>query len=158
QRKAERLDAYVDDRRWFKAETTEDPIVAIEPGTADVYDITVETAHAYVANGFVNHNSFWHERIMTNLDLTPEEHLEFRRMHASVLSPGSRMSLNPYYVGYNILRDIEKRWNGEEDPDYPEENWMGDKLTRPSGEGMKKIFEVRRDENDIGLLRKYLNR
>ena len=64
--------------------------------------------------------SFWHERIMTDLPLTPEEHLEFRKLHASVLSPGSKMSINPYYVGYTILRDIEKRWNGEMDPDHDE--------------------------------------
>lgn len=100
--------------------------------------------------------SFFHERIMTNLDLTPEEHLEFRRLHSSVLSPGSRMSINPYYVGYNIFRDIERRWNGEEDPDFPEENWRGEKAERPVGEGMKKIFEVRRDEADVTFLRKYL--
>ena len=100
--------------------------------------------------------SFWHERILTDLDLTPEEHLEFRKLHASVLSPGSRMSINPYYVGYNILRDIERRWNGEEDRDYPEEDWGGNKYKRPSGEGLKKIFDVRRDENDVSFLRKYL--
>src|SRR5947199_3537019 len=29
--------------------------------------------------------SFWHERIMTNLELTPEEHIEFRKLHSSVL-------------------------------------------------------------------------
>ena len=28
------------------------------------------------------------------------------------------MSINPYYVGYNIFRDIEKRWNGEDDADH----------------------------------------
>jgi stage V sporulation protein R len=156
ERKREALDAYVDSHRWFKPEKTTDAIVSIEAGCADVYDITVDTAHAYVANGFVNHNSFWHERIMTELPLTPEEHLEFRRLHASVLSPGSRMSINPYYVGYNILRDIERRWNGEEDDNFQEDNWRGEKLTRPQGEGLKKIFEVRRDENDVTFLRKYL--
>lgn len=100
--------------------------------------------------------SFWHERILTDLDLTPQEHLEFRRLHSSVLSPGSKMSINPYYVGYNIFRDIEKRWNGESDADFPEEDWRGAALPRPSGEGMKKIFEVRRDEADVTFLRKYL--
>ncbi|HLK61307.1 MAG TPA: SpoVR family protein [Chthonomonadaceae bacterium] len=155
-RKQEALNAYVENRRWFKREETTDEIVAIEAGQADVYDITVDVAHAYVANGFVNHNSFWHERIMTELPLTPEEHLEFRKLHSSVLSPGSRMSINPYYVGYNILRDIERRWNGEADEDFPEEDWRGEKLKRPQGEGMKKLFEVRRDENDVTFLRKYL--
>ena len=93
---------------------------------------------------------------MTDLPLTPEEHLEFRKLHSSVLSPGSRMSINPYYVGYNILRDIERRWNGEEDPDFQESNWREEKLTRPTGEGMKKLFEVRTDECDTTFLRKYV--
>ncbi len=155
-RKGEALDTYVNEHHWFKAEETTDEIVAREQRTNDVYDITVETAHAYVANGFVNHNSFWHERIMTDLPLTPEEHLEFRKLHSSVLSPGSPMSINPYYVGYNILRDIERRWNGEEDPDFPESNWHDEKLTRPTGEGLKKLFEVRTDECDTTLLRKYM--
>ncbi len=100
--------------------------------------------------------SFWHERIMNDLPLTPQEHLEFRRLHSSVLSPGSKMSINPYYVGYNILRDIERRWNGEEDQDFPETNWHDEKLTRPTGEGLKKLFEARTDECDTTFLRKYL--
>src|SRR5579884_327015 len=158
ERKCLALHHYVNARRWFCREDSADTIVKIDHGKADVYDITVDEAHAYVANGFINHNSFWHERILTDLPLTPEEHLEFRRMHAAVLSPGSRMSINTYYVGYNILHDIERRWNGEEDKDYPEENWRGEKLRRPSGEGLKKVFEVRRDEADISFLRKYLTR
>lgn len=156
ERKSDALDAYVNQRLRFKREDATDAIVAIEHRTDDVYDITVETAHAYVANGFVHHNSYWHEKIMTDLPLTPEEHLEFRRLHASVLSPGSRMSVNPYYVGYNILRDIERRWEGIEDPDFPETDWREERLRRPSGEGMKKLFEVRTDECDATLLRKYL--
>jgi stage V sporulation protein R len=156
ERKQEALNACLNARRWFKREEAVDEIVSIEAGQADVYDITVDVAHAYVANGFINHNSFWHERILTELPLTPEEHLEFRRMHSSVLSPGSRMSINPYYVGYNIFHDIERRWNGEVDEDYPEEDWRGETLKRPEGEGLKKIFEVRRDEADVSFLRKYL--
>lgn len=102
--------------------------------------------------------SFWHERILGELDLTPEEHWEFRRLHSSVLSPGSRMSINPYYVGYQILHDIERRWNGETDPDDPEEDWRGEVFKRPQGEGLKKIFEVVTDESDVTLLRKYLTK
>ncbi len=156
ERKRAALDSYIAAHQWFKRERLCDEIVSIEQRVNDVYDITVNEAHAYVANGMVNHNSFWHERILTDLDLTPEEHLEFRRLHASVLSPGSKMSINPYYVGYNIFRDIERRWNGEIDKDFVEDDWRGEKLNRPTGEGMKKIFEVRRDESDVTFLRKYL--
>lgn len=100
--------------------------------------------------------SYWHERILSEIDLTPEEHFEFRRMHSAVLSPGSRMSLNPYYVGYTIFKDIERRWNGESDPDHPETDWRGELVPRPQGEGLKKIFEVRELECDTSFLRKYL--
>jgi stage V sporulation protein R len=102
--------------------------------------------------------SLWHERILTELDLTPEEHWEFRRLHSGVLSPGSRMSLNPYFVGYQMLRDIERRWNGEQDPDDPEEDWRGEQLSRPEGGGFKKVFEVVESENDVSFLRKYLTK
>jgi stage V sporulation protein R len=102
--------------------------------------------------------SFWHERILENLDLTSEEHWEFRRLHSSVLSPsGSRMQINPYYVGFQILKDIERRWNGDALPDDPEEtDWMGRPIARPQGEGIKKCFEVIEQDNDVTFLRQYL--
>jgi stage V sporulation protein R len=102
--------------------------------------------------------SFWHERILENVDLTPEEHWEFRRLHSSVLSPsGSKMQINPYYVGFQILKDIERRWNGEhEEGDLPETDWMGRELSRPEGGGMSKLFEVIEEDCDATFLRKYL--
>ncbi|MFN7018268.1 MAG: SpoVR family protein, partial [Fimbriimonadales bacterium] len=100
--------------------------------------------------------SFWHERILEALPLTPDEHVQFRRMHASVIQPGSRTSLNPYYVGYKVLRDIERRWNGEIDPDEEETDWMGYRIERPVGQGMQKLFEVRTLECDQTFLHKYL--
>jgi stage V sporulation protein R len=102
--------------------------------------------------------SLIHERVLEALPLTPAEHIEFRRMHSSVLSPGSRMSLNPYYVGYQILRDIERRWNGEppEEDEEPETDWLQRPRRRPVGEGWQKLLEVREMECDVTFLRKYL--
>jgi stage V sporulation protein R len=102
--------------------------------------------------------SLIHERVLEALPLTPAEHIEFRRMHSSVLSPGSRMSLNPYYVGYQILRDIERRWNGEppEEDEGPETDWLQRPRRRPVGEGWQKLLEVREMECDVTFLRKYL--
>ena len=56
--------------------------------------------------------SLWHARIMRELDLTREEYIEFARLHAGVLSPSPRGRINPYYVGFKIFEDIERRWNG----------------------------------------------
>ncbi|MCS6919262.1 MAG: SpoVR family protein [Fimbriimonadales bacterium] len=155
-RKQEGLRRYIEERQWFCKQEPYDVITQIEHGRADVYDITVAKAHRYVANGMIHHNSFWHERILEDLPLTPDEHVQFRRMHSSVIQPGSRTSINPYYVGYKVLRDIERRWNGEIDPDEEETDWMGYRIERPVGQGMQKLFEVRTLECDQTFLHKYL--
>nr|MDQ2688218.1 SpoVR family protein [Armatimonadota bacterium] len=102
--------------------------------------------------------SFWHEKILESLDLTSEEHWEFRRLHSSVLSPsGSRMQINPYYVGFQILKDIERRWDGILEPgDEEETDWMERPIARPQGQGRQKLFQVCEEDNDVTFLRKYL--
>jgi stage V sporulation protein R len=92
--------------------------------------------------------SFWHSRIMRELDLPTEDHLEFAELHAGVVSP-HKGQLNPYYLGYKILEDIEKRW------DHPTREEQ-ERLGRIPGQGRAKLFEVREQENDISLLRNYL--
>ena len=102
--------------------------------------------------------SLAHERILERYLSRPEEIWEFRRLHSGVLSPSpSRMSINPYYVGFQILKDIERRWNGDlETGDEPETDWLGNPKPRPIGEGWNKVFEVCACENDVTFLRKYL--
>jgi stage V sporulation protein R len=85
---------------------------------------------------------------MRELDLTDTEHLEFAELHSGVVSP-HKGQLNPYYLGYKILEDIERRWNN---PSREER----EKLGRLPNTGREKIFEVREIENDVSLLRNYL--
>ena len=92
--------------------------------------------------------SFWHSRIMREMDLPTEDHLEFAELHAGVVSP-HKGQLNPYYIGYKILEDIERRW------DHPTQEER-EKFDRPEGGGRQKLFEVRETENDISFLRNYL--
>jgi stage V sporulation protein R len=92
--------------------------------------------------------SIWHSRIMRELDLPTSEHLEFAELHAGVVSP-HKGQLNPYYLGYRILEDIERRWN---EPTKEERDRFG----RKGGEGRDKLFEVRELDNDISFLRNYL--
>jgi stage V sporulation protein R len=102
--------------------------------------------------------SLAHERILEQYLMKPEEIWEFRRLHSGVLSPSpNKGSINPYYVGFQILKDIERRWNGVvEEGDEPETDWLGNPKPRPLGEGWKKVFEVCEEENDASFLRKYL--
>jgi stage V sporulation protein R len=92
--------------------------------------------------------SIWHARIMRELDLTDNEHIEFANLHSGVVSP-HKGQLNPYYLGYKIYEDIERRWN---EPTVDEQKRFG----RKGGEGREKIFEVRELENDVSFLRNYL--
>jgi len=94
--------------------------------------------------------SYWHSRIMREMDLTDGEFAAFAQMHAGVLAT-SRMRINPYHLGYNILQDIERRW------DNPTEEERV-KLGRQPGQGRAKLREVREIESDISLLRNYLTK
>ena len=92
--------------------------------------------------------SFWHSRIMRELDLSDSEHMEFAELHSGVVSP-QKGQLNPYYLGYKIFEDIERRWDN---PSAEETEKSG---IRP-GSGREKIFEVRELDNDVSFLRNYL--
>ncbi len=92
--------------------------------------------------------SYWHSRLMRELDLPTNEHLEFAELHAGVVSP-HKGQLNPYYLGYKILEDIERRWDN---PTKEEREKFG----RVPGRGRAKLFEVREVDNDVSFLRNYL--
>jgi stage V sporulation protein R len=92
--------------------------------------------------------SIWHARIMRALDLSTSDHIEFANLHSGVVSP-QKGQLNPYYLGYKIYEDIERRWNEPSTDDRK-------KFGRRGSEGRDKIFEVRELENDVSFLRNYL--
>ncbi|MCA1578229.1 MAG: SpoVR family protein [Acidobacteria bacterium] len=92
--------------------------------------------------------SIWHARIMRALDLSTSDHIEFANLHSGVVSP-QKGQLNPYYLGYKIYEDIERRWN---EPTAEDRKKFG----RRGSEGRDKIFEVRELENDVSFLRNYL--
>src|SRR6266851_4886917 len=63
-RKRVNLEQYLASHRWFLKEDPTDQVIGVEHDVADVYDITVDHSHSYVANGMLHHNSIWHSRIM----------------------------------------------------------------------------------------------
>jgi stage V sporulation protein R len=93
--------------------------------------------------------SYWHQRILREMDLTPGESIEFAKLNAGVVQP-SRTGINPYYLGLKILEDIEERYNN------PSEEMK--KLGVVPGSGREKMFEVREIESDISFLRNYLTK
>jgi stage V sporulation protein R len=93
--------------------------------------------------------SYWHSRIIRELDLSDAEFASFAQMHAGVLAP-QRMRINPYHLGYRILEDIERRWDTPT-PEQIAKGWQ-------PGKGREKLFEVREIESDLSLLRNYLTK
>lgn len=91
--------------------------------------------------------SYWHQKILREMDLTSDETIEFASLNANVVQP-SKTRINPYYLGLKIFEDIERRYN---DP-TEEMQRFGVK----SNMGKEKIFEVREIESDISFIRNYL--
>jgi stage V sporulation protein R len=157
-RKKEKVEAYLLNHRWFKDESWSDEVVEISHGRGDVFDISVEETHRYAAGGFLNHNSFWHSKMMTEKIADANDIIEYADRNAGVLATsGGR--LNPYKLGVEILRSIEDRWNKgqfgrdwEECDDYDEKAHWDLRL----GLGRQKLFEVRRLYNDVTLLDEFL--
>jgi stage V sporulation protein R len=158
ERKQSRLSEYVDKRQWFKAEAEEDEVVFVERRRAEVFDISVENTHRYVAQGLINHNSFWHSTIMTQKVLDPSEVIDYADHHSGTMATSSRR-LNPYKLGIELLRDIERRWNmGQFGPEWENCEDMDKKRTwdKKLGLGRQKIFEVRKIHNDITFIDTFL--
>lgn len=75
--------------------------------------------------------SFWHYRILHELDLPAELHLPFIKSHNQVIRP-SVGNINPYHLGFHMFHDIEKRF------------------------GIGECFLARESCNDESFIRNYL--
>ncbi|MGD6975461.1 SpoVR family protein [Bacillus altitudinis] len=93
--------------------------------------------------------SYWHQRILRELDLDSSESIEFAKLNAGVVQP-SKTGINPYYLGLKIFEDIEERY------DHPCEELKKAGVTE--GSGRSKMFEVREIESDISFIRNYLTK
>ncbi|MER2090223.1 MAG: SpoVR family protein [Sporosarcina sp.] len=93
--------------------------------------------------------SFWHQRILREMNLSTEDTIEFATLNANVIQP-SKTTINPYYLGLKIYEDIEDRFNN------PTENMK--RLGIRPNTGREKIFEVREIESDISFIRNYVTK
>ncbi|MDN4607856.1 SpoVR family protein [Sporosarcina highlanderae] len=93
--------------------------------------------------------TYWHQRILREMDLTTDETIEFAKLNANVIQP-SKTSINPYLLGLKIFEDIERRY------DNPTKEMMEYGVTPNSGR--EKMFEVREMDSDISFIRNYLTK
>lgn len=131
-RKQSRLDGAVERRLWrCNDRRTTQHVVNVEYDVGEVFDFEVKNTHKYRASSFINHNSFWHYRLMHKLELPQKYHIPFLKSHNQVLRPHVG-GLNPYHVGFEIFKKIEER------------------------HGIEECFLARETAHDVSFLRQYL--
>jgi stage V sporulation protein R len=135
----------------------------LQPWQRDILTIVREEAYYYSPQGMtkiMNEGwaSYWHSKIMTQKALKDSEVVDYADHHSGTVAtqPGR---LNPYKLGIELFKHIEDRWNkGKFGKEYDEcddyvtkKNWNKD-----VGLGRQKIFEVRRNYNDVTFIDTFL--
>ena len=93
--------------------------------------------------------TYWHQRIMRELDISDDELIEYAKLNANVVQR-SKTNINPYYLGLKLFEYIENIY------DNPTEDMKI--LGVKENSGKEKIFEVREIENDTSFIRNYLTK
>ncbi len=131
----------------------------LEGWEADVLGIIREEAYYFLPQmqtKIMNEGwaSYWHSKIMTERALEDDEIIDYADVVSGVFStaPGQ---LNPYKLGVELFRDIERRWNmGQFGPQWERCDDLQERASwdKKLGLGRQKIFEVRRLYNDVTFI------
>lgn len=110
----------------------------LEPWQRDIINIVREESMYFMPQAMtkiMNEGwaSFWHYKIMSEMDLPQEFHLSFLKFHNQVLRPMVG-KINPYHLGFTIFKWIEKN------------------------KGLEECFIARASHNDESFIRTYLNK
>lgn len=131
----------------------------LEPWEADVLGIIREEAYYFLPQmqtKIMNEGwaSYWHSKLMTERALEDSEIIDYADACAGVMSmaPGQ---LNPYKIGIELFRNIERRWDmGRFGAEWEHCDNLQAKASwdKQLGKGRDKIFEVRRLYNDVTFI------
>ena len=102
--------------------------------------------------------SYWHSKMMTEKISDASEIVEYAERNASVMETSSGR-LNPYKLGVELYRDIERRWDrGQFGKEWEDCDSLAERRAwdRRTGLGRKKIFEVRALYNDVTFIDEFL--
>lgn len=135
----------------------------LKPWQRDILAIVREEAYYFAPQAqtkIMNEGwaSYWHSTIMTTKALHPSEVIDYCDHHCGTMAP-YRGRINPYKLGIELFRDIERRWNtGQFGKEWEECDDLEKRRTwdRQLGLGRKMIFEVRRTHNDIAFIDRFL--
>jgi stage V sporulation protein R len=101
--------------------------------------------------------SYWHSKLMTQHFVEASEIVQYADQHSGVvhMPPGG---FNPYKIGLELFKDIERRWDsGQHGQAWERLDTLGDKerFDDRSMQGREKIFQVRRVYNDVTFIEEF---
>ncbi len=102
--------------------------------------------------------SYWHTRLMTRHILDDSEVIDYADRHSGT-TVMHRGRINPYKIGLELFRHIERRWDaGQFGREWETCDDMAARAAwdTKAGKGMEKIFEVRKHHNDVTFLDEFL--
>lgn len=102
--------------------------------------------------------SYWHAKMMTQDICRDNEIVQFADVHSGTMAMNPN-GFNPYKVGIELFRNIEERWNkGQFGREWTECNDIQEKSNwnLNLNQGREKIFQVRKDYNDVGFVDEFL--
>jgi stage V sporulation protein R len=153
----------------FPARPTKDVLLfllrhaPLEEWQQDILSIVRDEAYYFVPQAMtkiMNEGwaSYWHSKLMTRHFLDASEIVQYADQHSGVvhMPPGG---FNPYKIGLELFKDIERRWNtGQHGPEWERLEGVGEKerYDDRSSRGRDKIFEVRRIYNDVSFIDEFL--
>lgn len=156
-------------RGRFPAQPTRDVLLfllrhaPLEDWQSDVLGIVRDEAYYFAPQGMtkvMNEGwaTYWHSKLMTQHFLEAKEIIDYAEQHSGVvhMPPGG---FNPYKIGVEMFKDIERRWDrGQHGPEWERLEGIGAKERHDdkSMKGREKIFEVRRIYNDVNFIDEFL--
>ncbi|KAA0217530.1 MAG: SpoVR family protein [Leptolyngbya sp. PLA3] len=157
------------ERGQFPRQPTRDVLLfllrhaSLEDWQADILGIVRDEAYYYAPQGqtkVMNEGwaTYWHSKLMTEHFLDASEIVDYAEQHSGVvyMPPGG---FNPYKIGVELFKDIERRWDrGQHGPAWESLDSLGakERYDDRSMKGREKIFEVRRIYNDVNFIDEFL--
>ncbi|MCE7973091.1 MAG: SpoVR family protein [Leptolyngbya sp. PLA1] len=130
---------------------------------SDILGIVRDEAYYFAPQGMtkvMNEGwaTYWHSKLMTQHFLEAREIVHYADQHSGVvhMPPGG---FNPYKIGVELFKDIERRWDrGQHGPAWEAMEGIGakERFDDKSMRGRHKIFEVRRIYNDVSFIDEFL--
>ncbi|HLO42058.1 MAG TPA: SpoVR family protein [Phycisphaerales bacterium] len=135
----------------------------LEEWQQDILSIIRDEAYYFAPQGMtkvMNEGwaTYWHSKLMTQHFLEAREIVHYADQHSGVvhMPPGG---FNPYKIGVELFKDIERRWDrGQHGAAWESLDTLGakERWDDKSMKGREKIFEVRRIYNDVSFIDEFL--